>query len=227
MHVDCTSHWRHCREGYFLCTHSLLLLKITSPSSLSHFIQRRKDRVFLPKKQTVFASELKIIWIPEQRQGHVCKSPECLTEEKEKRFSALHCNATQGLRASGWAHFPGLRQPSGSMGSSRWPLSSWHLPLPQNSVLGWLFTPTVCYRKANLNMPDICKLSWLRSHEKNSFLHSAVFKLLSVWSRLRLQPSSTSSSLKGRFYVLANNQGQGQHTQTFVRSCSRTVICRT
>lgn len=95
MHVDCTSHWRHCREGYFLCTHSLLLLKITSPSSLSHFIQRRKDRVFLPKKQTVFASELKIIWIPEQRQGHVCKSPERLTEEKEKRFSALHCNATQ------------------------------------------------------------------------------------------------------------------------------------
>lgn len=95
---------------HFLCTHSLLLLKITSPSSLSHFIQRRKDRVFLPKKQTVFASELKIIWIPEQRQGHVCKSPECLTEEKEKRFSALHCNARYsavweplaGLTSQGW-----------------------------------------------------------------------------------------------------------------------------
>lgn len=43
-------------KHHFLCTHSLLLLKITSPSSLSHFIQRRKDRVFLPKKQTVFAS---------------------------------------------------------------------------------------------------------------------------------------------------------------------------
>lgn len=190
MKVCCIIHWTHHRElSHFLCTHSLLLLNILAHGSLFPLpLHRwgRKTRFFFSRNQlsSLVDIGLKIIWITDQRKGSICKWSACLTEGSEKGLRSL----SQGV-----THIFSKPSVQVVMASSQSPPHS--LTVTAQFALQILNGLCIClkaahyedyllppaqYRKANLNMLDICKFSWLMSHEDNSFLTAEFLNLLSV-----------------------------------------------